>query len=56
MCKNTIKITLYCINTRKAAKGIKNILNAVDGQGVSNKYDRQILGQTKIRSTLVILK
>ena len=32
MCNNTIKITLYCIPTRKATKGIKNIINAVDGQ------------------------
>ena len=33
MCNNTIKITLYCIITRKSAKGIKNITNSVDGQG-----------------------
>ena len=31
MCSNTIKITLYCITTRKTAKGIKNIIKAVDG-------------------------
>ena len=30
MCNKTIKITLYCITTRKAAKRIKNIVNAVD--------------------------
>ena len=30
MCNKTIKITLYCITTLKAAKGIKNIVNAVD--------------------------
>ena len=33
MFNNTIKITLYCIPTRKASKGIKNIINAVNGQG-----------------------
>ena len=51
-CNNTIKITLYCKTTRKAAKGIKNINNA----GLANKYDRQIQGQTNIRSTFVMLK
>ena len=56
MCNNTIKITLYCITTRKAAKGIKNIINAVDGQGLANNYDRQIQGQTNFRSTFVMLK
>ena len=56
MCNNTIKITLYCITTIKAAKGIKNIINAVDGQGLANNYERQIQGQTKLRSTFVMLK
>ena len=56
MCNNTIKITLYCITTRKAAKRIKNIINAVDGQGLANNYDRQIQGQTNFRSTFVMLK
>ena len=51
MCNNTIKIT-----TRKAAKGIKNMINAVDVQGVANNYDRQIQGQTNSRSTFVMLK
>ena len=36
MCNNTIKITLYCITIRKAAKGIESIINAVDVQGVAN--------------------
>ena len=35
MCYNKIKVTLYCITTRKAAKGIKNINNAVDGEGLA---------------------
>ena len=56
MCNNTIKITLYCITTRKTAKGIKNMINAVDVQGVANNYDRQIQGQTNFRSTFVVLK
>ena len=56
MCNNTIKITLYCITTRKSAKVIKNIVNAVDGQGLANNYDRQIKGQTNFRSTFVMLK
>ena len=42
MCNNTIKITLYCITTRKAAKNIDNIINVVDGQGLANNYDRKI--------------
>ena len=54
MCNNTIKITLYCITTRKAAKVIKNIINAVDG--LANSYDRQIQGQTNFISTFVMLK
>ena len=56
MCNNTIKITLYCITRRKAAKGIKNIIIAVHGQGLANNYDRQIQGQNNFRSTFVILK
>ena len=56
MCNNTIKITLNCIPTRKAAKVIKNITNAVDGQELANNYDRQIQGQTKFRSTFVMIK
>ena len=34
MCNNTIKITSYCIITRKATKGIKNIIKTVDGLGL----------------------
>ena len=45
MWNNTIKITFYYITTRKATKGIKNIFNAVDLQGVANNYNRQIQGQ-----------
>ena len=55
MYNNTIKITLYCITTRKAAKGISNIVNAVDGQGLATNYDRQIQGQTNFRSTFFML-
>ena len=40
MCNNTIKITLYCISTREAAKEINNMINAVDGQGLANSYGR----------------
>ena len=32
MYNNIIKITLYCIPTRKASKGIKNVIDAVDVQ------------------------
>ena len=46
MCNNTIKITLYCITKRKSSKVIKNIVNAVDGQGLANNYDRQIQRHT----------
>ena len=56
MCNNTIKITLYCITTRKSAKVIKNIVNAVDVQGLANNYDRQIQGQTNFRSTIFMIK
>ena len=57
ICNNTIKITLYCITTRKATSGIKrNINNAVDGQGLANNYDKQVQGQTNFRSTCVMLK
>ena len=56
MWNNTIKITLYCITTRKATKGIKNRIIAVDGQGLANNYERQIQGQTNFRSTFVMLK
>ena len=45
MCNNTIKIALYCITIRQAAKKIKNIINAVDEQGLANNYDRQIQGK-----------
>ena len=51
---NTVKTTLYCITTIKAKKGIKNINNANDGQGLANNYDRQIQGQTNVRSTFVM--
>ena len=30
MCNYTIKITLYCITTRKASKGINKIINTID--------------------------
>jgi hypothetical protein len=56
MCNNTIKITLFCIATRKSAKGINNIINAVDGQGLANNFDRQIQELTNFRSTFVMLK
>ena len=56
MCNNTIKIASYCITKRKTAKGIKNIIIAVDGQGLANNYDSQIQGQTNFRSTFVIIK
>ena len=56
MYNNTIKITLYSITTRKAAKGINNIINAADAQGLVDNYDRQIQGQTNFRSTFVKLK
>ena len=56
MCNNTIKITLNCITTRKSAKEIKNIINAVDEQELANNNDRQFQGPTKFRSTFVMLK
>ena len=56
MCNNTVKITFYCITTRKATKEIKNINSAVDGQRPANTHDRQIIGQTNFRSNFVILK
>ena len=56
MCNNTTKITLYCITTRKAIKGIKNIITAVDGQGLANNYDKQIQGLTNLQSTFVMFK
>ena len=56
MCNNIIKITLNRITTRKAAKGIKNIINAVDGQGLANNYDGKIQGHTNFRSIFVMLK
>ena len=52
-CKNTINITFYSIATRQATKEIKNIINAVEGQGLANKYDRRIQGQTNFRSSFV---
>ena len=55
MCNNAFMITLYCITIRKAATGIKNIFNAVDGQGLVNN-ERQIQRQTNFRSTFVMLK
>ena len=54
MCNNTIKITLQ--HTQKTAKGITNIINAVDGQRIANNFDSQIQGQTNFRSTFVMLK
>ena len=56
MCNNTMKVTLYCIPTRKATKVIKKIVNAVDGPGLANNYDRQIQVQTIFRSTCAMLK
>ena len=56
MCNNTIKITLNCITTRKATKGINIIIDAVDGQGLANNYDTEIQGKTNFRSTFVMLK
>ena len=56
MCNNTIKIVLNYITTRKAANGIKKIINAVDGQGLANNYDRQIQGRTNFRGSFVMLK
>ena len=41
MCNNAIMITLYCITTRKAAKEKRDIVNAVDGQGLANNYDKK---------------
>ena len=55
-CNNTINIILYCINTREAAKGIKNIIIAVNGQGLPNNYNRQIQGQTNFINAFVMLK
>ena len=46
----------FVITTRKSAKGIKNIIIAVDRQGLANNYDRQMQGQTDFRSTSVMLK
>ena len=45
-----------CITTRIAAKGIKNQINAVDGQGLIKNYDRKIQGQTNCKITFVMLK
>ena len=56
MCNNIIKITLYCITTRKSAKVITNIVKALDRQGLASNYDRQIQQQTNFRSTFVMLK
>ena len=49
MCNHKTKITLYCITTRNITKGIKNMINAVDGQGLANNYGRQIQGQTNFK-------
>ena len=43
-------------NNKKGTKGIKNVINAVDGQGLANNYDRKIQGETKFRSTFVMHK
>ena len=56
ICNVTIKISLYCITTRKAAKRIKDIFNVVDGQGLTNNYDQKIQGQTNFRITFAMLK
>ena len=57
MRNNKIKVTVYCIITRKeTAKGTKNLIDAVDGKGIGNNYDRQIQGQSNFRNTFVILK
>ena len=47
---------MYCITTRKDANGIKNIINAVDGQWLANNYDRQIQEETNFRSSFLMLK
>ena len=41
---------------KKVAKGIKNIIIAIDRQGLANNYDRQIQGLINFRSTLDMLK
>ena len=56
MRNSTIKINLYCITIRKAAKGIKNLVIEFDGHGLANNYDRQIQGETNFRSIFVQLK
>ena len=43
------------ITTRNASKGIKNLFNAVDEQGLANNYDRYIKGRTNF-NTFVMLK
>ena len=55
MWNNTIKIILYCTTTRKFAKGIKNINNAVHGQGLAYN-EKQMQGQTNFWSTSAMLK
>ena len=43
------------MTTRKDGREIKNIINAVDGQGLTNNYDGQIQGQTNFKSIFVML-
>ena len=58
MCNNTIKIIFFFffITTRKTAKWIKSKINAVDGLGLVDNYNRQIQGQSNSRTTCVMLK
>ena len=51
----TIQSRSLC-TARKAAKGVKLIMNAVNGQRLANKYGSQIQGQTNFRSTFVMIK
>ena len=41
---------------KKAAKGRKNIINAIDGQGLAHNYVGQIQGQTNFKSTFFMHK
>ena len=56
MCNITMKITLYYITSRKAAKEIKKIIHGVDGQGLAKNFDRQIQGPTNFRNIFFMLK
>ena len=56
ICNYTIKLAFLLHNYKKAAKGIKERKNAVDGHGLANNYDRKIQGQTNFKTTFVMLK